>query len=174
MYQEGSLDAPMAPTPSKTFGPFFSQDLPYDGDWELVPEGHPGAIEIRGRVLDGAGEPVPDALLELWMGTMGTRRILLRTGTGTAGFGRCATTPDGLYRFRTIRPSVPYMLLLVFARGLLRPMLTRIYLQDGPDPLLDTLDPRRRATLIALERSAGVYGFDVRLQGEEETVFLGT
>jgi protocatechuate 3,4-dioxygenase alpha subunit len=64
------------------------------------------------------------------------------------------------------------MVLLVFARGLLRPVLTRIYLRDGPDPLLDVLDPGRRATLIAREESAGVYGFDVHLQGERETVFL--
>ncbi|GII84743.1 protocatechuate 3,4-dioxygenase subunit alpha [Sphaerisporangium siamense] len=160
-------------TPSQTVGPFFAHALPYDQDWELVSETHPGAIEIRGRVLDGAGEPLPDALLELWTGTSGPRGALRRKGVGTSGFGRCATTPEGFYHFRTVRPDGAYMALLVFARGLLRPVLTRIYLRDEPDPLLDMLEPARKATLIARERSENVYEFDVHLQGEKETVFLG-
>ncbi|XVQ81913.1 protocatechuate 3,4-dioxygenase subunit alpha [Microbispora siamensis] len=159
-------------TPSQTVGPFFGYALPYAGDWELVPEGHPGAVTINGRVLDGAGEPVPDALLELWTGEPGDRAALGRGGTGISGFGRCGTAPDGSYRFRLTPPSRPYAALLVFARGLLKPVRTRVYLADAPDPLLDSLDPARRATLLARPEGQDVYRFDVRLQGEEETVFL--
>lgn len=160
------------PTPSQTVGPFFGYALPYDQGPDLVAEGHPGAITVEGRVLDGAGEPVPDALLELWLGETGTRRALDRTGEGVSGFGRCPTGADGSYRFRTARPAGPYLAMLVFARGLLRSVATRVYLQDGPDPLLDTLDPARRTTLIAEPVGEGAYRFDVRLQGEGETVFL--
>ncbi|MEO3791282.1 protocatechuate 3,4-dioxygenase subunit alpha [Nonomuraea sp. B10E15] len=158
-------------TPSQTVGPFFSHALPYERDWELVPEGHPGAITLTGRVLDGAGEPVPDALLELWLGFTGDRGALSRQGGQVSGFGRCATAPDGTYRFRTAPPPGPYLSLQVFARGLLRSVLTRVYLEDVPDPLLDVLEPGRRATLIAAG-SGDSYRFDVRLQGAEETVFI--
>ncbi|MBP2703982.1 protocatechuate 3,4-dioxygenase subunit alpha [Microbispora sp. RL4-1S] len=159
-------------TPSQTVGPFFGFALPYADDWALVPEGHPGAVLITGRVLDGAGEPVPDAVLELWTGETGTRGALARGGPGASGFGRCATEPDGSYRFRAAPPAGPYYSLTVFARGLLRQVLTRIYLEDRPDPLLDSLPPGRRATLIARPDDAGAHRFDVRLQGEGETVFL--
>ncbi|MEU7911227.1 protocatechuate 3,4-dioxygenase subunit alpha [Microbispora bryophytorum] len=159
-------------TPSQTVGPFFGFALPYAADWELVPEGHPGAATITGRVFDGAGEPVPDALLELWTGEGGDRGALGRGGSGVSGFGRCGTAPDGSYRFRLAPPARPYAALLVFARGLLKPVWTRVYLADTPDPLLDSLDPIRRATLLAQAEGHNVYRFDVRLQGEQETVFL--
>ncbi|MFI7037403.1 protocatechuate 3,4-dioxygenase subunit alpha [Microbispora rosea] len=159
-------------TPSQTVGPFFGYALPYAADWELVPDGHPGAVTITGLVLDGAGEPVPDALLELWTGEGGDRGALSRSGTGVSGFGRCGTAPDGSYRFRLAPPSRPYAALLVFARGLLKPVRTRVYLADVPDPLLGSLDPARRATLLARPEGQDVYRFDVRLQGERETVFL--
>lgn len=159
-------------SPSQTVGPFFGFALPYAGDWELVPEGHPGAVTITGRVLDGAGEPVPDALLEIWTGDSGTREALRRTTAGASGFGRCGTAPDGSYRFRLAPPARPYAALLVFARGLLKPVRTRVYLADVPDPLLDALEPNRRATLLARPDGQNAYRFDVRLQGEEETVFL--
>lgn len=161
----------MPATPSQTVGPFFAHALPYEHDWELVPERHPEAITLTGRVWDGAGEPVPDALLELWLGRTGDRGALRRGDGGVSGFGRCATDPDGRYRFRTIRPSGPYLSLQIFARGLLRSVLTRAYLEDLPDPLLDGLDPARRATLLATGKG-DTYEFDVRLQGEGETVFL--
>ncbi|MEV1248275.1 protocatechuate 3,4-dioxygenase subunit alpha [Nonomuraea sp. NPDC050022] len=158
-------------TPSQTVGPFFSHALPYPHDWELVPAGHAGAIMLTGRVLDGAGEPVPDALLELWLGRTGDRGALLRGDGEVSGFGRCATAPDGSFRFRTARPEGAYLSLQVFARGLLRSLLTRVYLEDLPDPLLDGLEPERRGTLIATG-SGDRYRFDVRLQGDGETVFL--
>ena len=159
-------------TPSQTVGPFYGFALPYAADWELAPEGHPGAVTITGRVLDGAGEPVPDALLELWTGEAGARGALDRAGTGACGFGRCGTAADGSYRFRLVPPARPYLALLVFARGLLKPVRTRVYLADVPDPLLGSLDPAGRATLLARPDGQDAYRFDVRLQGEGETVFL--
>jgi protocatechuate 3,4-dioxygenase alpha subunit len=161
-------------TPSQTVGPFFAHALPYAHDWELVAPGHPGAIILQGRVFDGAGDPVPDAFLELWTGVSGDRGVL-RRGDGVSGFGRCATAPDGSYRFRTARPPGPYLSVQVFARGLLRSVLTRAYLEDAPDPLLDGLEPGRRATLLATPLAGAeeeTYTFDVRLQGTGETVFL--
>jgi len=158
-------------TPSQTVGPFFSHALPYPHDWELVPATHPEAITLAGRVLDGAGDPVPDALLELWLGRTGDRGALLRGDGLMSGFGRCATDPDGSYRFRTVRPAGSYLSLQIFARGLLRSVLTRVYLENRPDPVLDSLDPARRATLLASGKD-DTYRFDVRLQGEGETVFL--
>ncbi|RBQ17559.1 protocatechuate 3,4-dioxygenase subunit alpha [Spongiactinospora rosea] len=150
---EGGATA-ATPTPSQTVGPFFGHALPYpEGPW-AVPEDHPGAIELRGRVLDGAGVPVPDALLEICQPGI---------------FGRCPTDPDGRYVFRTARPAT-YISMLVFARGLLKPVWTRVYLNDD-DPFLATLDEPRRATLVARPED-GFYHFDVRLQGEGETVFL--
>ncbi|WP_336215159.1 dioxygenase family protein [Nonomuraea sp. LPB2021202275-12-8] len=160
-----------AATPSQTVGPFYSHALPYPKDWELVDDTHPDAITLSGLVRDGAGDPVPDALLEIWLGRTGDRGALRRGEGGLSGFGRCATAPDGSYRFRTTRPEGPYVSMQIFARGLLRSVLTRVYLADRPDPFLDSLDPARRATLIATGEGSA-YRFDVRLQGEGETVFL--
>ncbi|WP_219471222.1 protocatechuate 3,4-dioxygenase subunit alpha [Nonomuraea rhizosphaerae] len=161
----------MTLTPSQTVGPFFSHALPYAHDWELVPDSYAGAVTLTGHVYDGDGAPVPDALLELWLGQTGDRGVLRRGSGLVSGFGRCATAADGSFRFRTARPSGPYLSLQVFARGLLRSVLTRVYLEDRPDPLLDSLEPARRKTLIA-EGADGRYRFDVRLQGDGETVFL--
>ncbi|WP_199484840.1 dioxygenase family protein [Actinomadura craniellae] len=145
------------PTPSQTVGPFFHYALPYEGGPETVPPGTPGAIVLHGRVLDGAGDPVPDALVEIWH--------------PDAGFGRCPTGADGEYRFTTAR--APYLAVLVFARGLLKPVATRAYLAPDPaDPLLAAVDPARRDTLVAAVAGPGEYRFDVHLQGERETVFL--
>jgi len=136
-------------------GPFFSYALPYAGGHLVVPEDHPDAIEVRGRVLDGAGEPVVDALLEICQPGL---------------FGRCETGPDGSYRFRTARPD-GYIPLLVFGRGLLKPVWTRICL-TGDAPFLAEVDPARRSTLVAVPEGERAYRFDVRLQGDGETVFF--
>ncbi|MFD8527857.1 protocatechuate 3,4-dioxygenase subunit alpha [Streptosporangium canum] len=145
----------LPPTPSQTVGPFFAHALPYAEGPFAVPEDHPDAIELHGRVLDGAGEPVPDALLEICQPGL---------------FGRCPTEADGSYRFRTARPDT-YIPLLVFARGLLKPVWTRVYL-TGDAPFLAGLDPVRRGTLVASPSGERSYRFDVRLQGDQETVFL--
>jgi protocatechuate 3,4-dioxygenase, alpha subunit len=155
-------------TPSQTAGPFFSIGMCADPMNELVPAGSAGAIEIRGRVIDGEGEPVPDAAVEVWDGSAGR-------------FGRCGTGADGGYRFVAGRPgpaaeAAPHLAVLVFARGLLKPLLTRIYLPDeaeanAADPVLSALEPDERATLVARPADGGL-AFDIRLQGDGQTTFF--
>ena len=177
----------LSPTPSQTVGPFFAFGLPYEGGPEVVPGWREGAIAIRGRVLDGAGDPVPDALVEIWQAD-GSGRVargggaLRRDPHGFSGFGRCPTDAAGVYRFTTLRPGAsgadaPYIAVAVFARGLLKPVFTRLYLPEdaaahATDPLLSQIPEDRRATMIAERGTDGVYRFDIRLQGEGETVFL--
>ena len=166
----------MTATPGQTVGPFFHQALPYDGGPDLVPAGHPDAIRLTGRVFDGDGEPVPDALLELWQADADGRApqvpgSLRRDGTFT-GFGRAATDTEGRYAFTTLRPDAPFLSLTVFARGLMHRLFTRAYLPGHhDDPFLATVPDGRRATLLAHD-DGGDLRFDVRLQGDGETAFL--
>jgi len=166
------------PTPGQTIGPFYGFALPYAGGPDLVPADHPDAIRLGGRVLDGAGDPVPDALLELWQTGSDGRPVqepgsLRRTADGPfTGWGRVETDPEGRWAFTTLRPGTVYWALTVFARGLLDGLRTRIYLPEHTDdPFLATLPPDRAATIVAAAVEGG-YAFDVRLQGEGETVFL--
>jgi protocatechuate 3,4-dioxygenase alpha subunit len=177
----------LKPTPGQTIGPFYGYALPYDGDSELVPPGHPGAIRLHGQVTDGAGDPVPDALVEVWQAdpTGVIPRApgsLHRDGFTFTGWGRSSTDTTGRYSFSTVAPGAtvsgtpPYFAITVFARGLLNRLFTRAYLPGGDaalaaDPLLASLDADRRATLVATADERG-YVFDVRLQGHGETVFL--
>ena len=166
------------PTPGQTVGPFFHYALPYDGDDQLVPRGAPGAIRLHGTVYDGAGAPVPDALLELWQADASGEVVqqagsLHRDGWTFTGFGRSATDAEGRYSFTTLEPgeSAPFFAITVFARGLLHRLFTRAYLPGTSGALLDALDPDRRSTLVTTADGSG-FRFDVRLQGEDETVFL--
>lgn len=172
------------PSPAQTIGPFYGFALPYEGDNLLVPVGHPGAVRLHGRVLDGNGAPVPDALVELWQPDAEGQVVraegsLRRDGVTFTGWGRAATDPGGHYWFSTLSPggldgAAPFFALTVFARGLLDRLLTRAYLPGpatGSDPFLASLDPGRRATLVAVPDETGLR-FDVRLQGDDETVFL--
>ena len=189
----------LPPTPGQTVGPFFGYALPYACGNELVEAGAPGAVRLHGTVFDGAGAPVPDALIEIWQadpaGAVVRRSgAILRDGTFT-GWGRAETDREGGYWFRTLNPGatepgrVPFFAVTVFARGLQDRLFTRAYLPDattddvalvpGPlenDPLLASLEPERRATLVADREPDGSLRFDIRLQGgppgEEETVFL--
>ncbi len=177
----------MMRTPSQTIGPFFGFALPYGDGPRVVPEWHPGAIRIAGQVLDGAGEPVPDALAELWQpdeqGAISRETgSLRRHAPAFCGFGRCSADIDGAFWFSTVKPgpvggAAPYAVLLVFARGLLKPVATRIYFPDdagahATDPVLSLIEAQRRPTLIAVRTGDRQYRFDVRLQGENETVFF--
>ncbi|WP_300643659.1 protocatechuate 3,4-dioxygenase subunit alpha [Nocardioides sp.] len=166
------------PTAGQTVGPFFHFALTYDGDSELVPRGAPGSVRLHGTVTDGAGEPVPDALLELWQadesGAVVQRAGSLgRDGWTFTGFGRSATDAEGRYSFTTLVPgeAAPFFAIAVFARGLTHRLFTRAYLPGASDALLERLDPARRATLLAAADADGLV-FDVRLQGDGETVFL--
>ena len=171
----------MKPTPGQTVGPFFAFGLTYDGDSRLVVPGTPGAVRLHGRVLDGAGDPVPDALVELWQPDA-TGEVVQRTGSlrrdghTFTGWGRSATDLTGTYSFTTVRPGGPFFALAVFARGLAQRLFTLAYLPGhDDDPLLATLPADRRATLLTTEDEHG-FVFDIRLQaderGEGETVFL--
>ena len=146
------------PTPSQTVGPFFGFALPFEGG----PDAASGAeaVRIEGRLLDGAGEPAPGGLVELWGGSQ---------------FARCDTDNEGAFHFTVLRPlREPYLNVTVFARGLLRHLATRMYFPDAAnrrDRVLDRVDPARRRTLIA-QADGAVLRFDIRLQGESETVFF--
>ncbi len=120
-------------TPSQTVGPFFEFGMVTKPS--LVDEGSAGAIRVEGRVLDGEGEPVPDGLVEIWQAGVDGRYE-----DGHRGWGRCQTEADGGYAFTTVKPGIvrdadgtahaPHLTVLCFARGLLKPVLTRIYFPD--------------------------------------------
>jgi protocatechuate 3,4-dioxygenase, alpha subunit len=174
-------------TPGQTIGPFYGYALPFERGNELVPSSFPGAIQFHGTVLDGAGLPVPDALLEIWQADAGgiiphATGSLRRDGWTFTGWGRAATDDEGRYSFTTVEPGATtpgaarFIAVTVFGRGLLNRLFTRAYLPAGPsDQLLASVPADRRHTLIA---EADQYGlrFDIRLQGgpdgEDETVFL--
>ena len=169
----------MIETPGQTIGPFFGFALPYAGDSQLVPPGHPDAVQFSGLVLDGDGVAVPDALIEIWQpdaeGSVAARAgSLRRDGFAFTGWGRAATDNSGRYSFSTLRPGgeAPFIAVTVFARGLLHRLFTRAYLPGyPPDGLLSSLPENRRRTLVALEECASLT-FDIKLQGADETVFL--
>jgi len=185
------------PTPSHTVGPFYGYALPFRGGEDIAPLGHPDTVTVRGYILDGEGNPLPDAFVELWGAdpdgnvstTDGSMRRdpasgehLGRNGVEFTGWGRIQTDADGHWYARTLRPgarghSAPYISVCVFARGLLVHLFTRVYLPGdeaalAADPLLARLDEARRDTLIAKDEGNSTYRFDIRLQGEGETVFL--
>ncbi|HWU10034.1 MAG TPA: protocatechuate 3,4-dioxygenase subunit alpha [Streptomyces sp.] len=187
-----------APTPSQTVGPFYGYALPFPGGNEVAPAGHPDTVTVHGYVLDGLGAPVPDAIVETWQpapdgsraGLPGSLRhdpssgkVIGRNGVDFTGFGRAPTDAAGHWFVRTLRPGgAPYLCAAVFARGLVHHLYTRVYLPDllgedggqeaAGDPLLGSLDAGRRATLIATRTDPRTYRFDIRLQGDDETVFL--
>jgi protocatechuate 3,4-dioxygenase alpha subunit len=165
-------------TPGQTVGPFFHGALSYPGGGDLVPPGSPDAIRLHGHVYDGAGDPVPDALLEIWQpgpdgDVVRTGGSLRRDGWTFTGWGRAETDATGHYTFSTLLPGGPdpFFAVLVFARGLTNRLFTRAYLPGARNTLLAGLDPQRRDTLIAVPDAQGLV-FDVWLQGPNETVFL--
>lgn len=169
-------------TPSQTVGPYFALGLTWpDGAHVVAPE-TPGAFWVRGTVYDGAGDPVPDAMIETWQADPDGR-----FGAHFRGLGRAGTDPEGRYAIWTVkpgrvpdregRPQAPLLAVSVFARGLLHRVVTRIYFGDeaeanAADPLLSTLPEAARATLVAAPGPDGGYTFDVHLQGENETAFF--
>ena len=183
------------PTPSQTVGPFFHYALLDSDQSKLVAPDHPWAIRIWGTVRDGADEVVPDAMLEIWQANSAGRyahaeddREDLPLQDGFTGFGRCPTDAEGRYEFVTIKPGVvpgpegqpqaPHILMAIFARGLLKPLVTRIYFPDeeaanANDPLLSSIeDPDLRSTLVASAVDDGSLRFAMKLQGEGQTVYF--
>ena len=173
-------------TPSQTVGPFFAFGLPFEAGERLVDS---DGVWIAGAVYDGGGDPVDDALVEIWQANRAGRynhpedpRAELPLEEGFVGFGRCATGEHGEFRFYTFKPGAtaphaPHINVIVLARGLLRHLFTRIYFPDeddanASDPLLSSIEePAVRETLIARPDDGGLR-FDIHLQGERQTAFL--
>jgi protocatechuate 3,4-dioxygenase alpha subunit len=160
-------------TPSQTVGPFFSLGLCTAPQHHLVDPGRADAIRLGGAVLDGEGAPVFDAMVEIW------QRDERGEHPPGFGWGRCGTDSDGRYEFVTVRPGgpgAPFVSVLVFARGLLKPLPTRMYFPDEPanadDPLLRALSADERAGLVGSAAGEAAIRFDIRLQGERQTTFL--
>ncbi|HEX2692363.1 MAG TPA: protocatechuate 3,4-dioxygenase subunit alpha [Kofleriaceae bacterium] len=153
-------------TPSQTIGPFW-HSLADAALADLTRCGATGSrLALTGRVLDGSGAPVDDACIEIWQATP-------LASPEFPGWGRCATDAQGGFRFVTLAPdaSAPYLAVAILARGLVKPLWTRVYFADAGDPLLARLPPARRATLLAQPQADGWHWF-IRLQGDGETVFL--
>ena len=181
-------------TPSQTVGPFFSYGLFFGGEDTLVNDETQGErIILTGQVMDGDGEPVTDGMIEIWQPDANgyfnhpNDPNHANADPHFAGFGRSETVDNGTYRFRTIKPgaiaanvgAAPYINVRVFARGMLIHAVTRVYFSDEAanthDPALAAVDATRRGTLIAQRIEFGdlpVYRFDIRLQGDGETVFF--
>jgi protocatechuate 3,4-dioxygenase alpha subunit len=183
------------PTPSQTVGPFFSIGLSALCRPNIECAGEKGnRVTIRGQILDGDGEPVPDALLETWqMEGVAKKpdqveRTIERTETLPFGFGRIATNESGEFQFCTMKPAArrdadgtihaPHLVVLVLMRGLLRHLVTRIYFageaSNEEDVVLKLVPAERRKTLLATSSLGGDNDlrWDIHLQGERETVFF--
>jgi protocatechuate 3,4-dioxygenase alpha subunit len=189
----------LPPTPSQTVGPFFHFALLTEDRSKLAAPDHPSAIRLEGTVYDGAGEVVPDAMLEIWQADGAGHYVHPRgDGEGPApkdgfsGFGRCGTDDEGRYEFLTIKPGpvpgpdgparalqAPHIWVSVFARGLLKRAATRVYFPDeeeanAADPVLASIeDPGLRSTLVARPVVGdGALRFDIHLQGDLQTAFF--
>ena len=185
-------------TPSQTVGPYFAYGLTpqqYGYDFsslaapQLVDENTPGErIRVTGRVLDGEGLPVSDAMIEVWQADAAGSYPGASRQDGFTGFGRVGTgtDPHNRFWFDTVKPGVPpdgqapHLNVIVFMRGLLSHLYTRIYFSDedalnAGDAVLGSVDETRRQTLIANREEAPggtVYRFDIHMQGPSETVFF--
>jgi len=169
-------------TTSQTVGPYLHIGLTWLITEDLAPAGVAGErVSIEGRVIDGAGEPVNDALVEIWQADAAGRY----GGKNFRGFGRSATDEAGRFRFRTIKPGrvagpngtlqAPHLAVNVFMRGQLKHLVSRIYFPDEPanaeDAVLARVPAERRGTLVA-RRAGGKLQWNVILQGKDETVFF--
>ena len=180
----------LGPTPSQTVGPFFHDALLDEDRSELVSPDHPEAIRIEGTVYDGEGEPVSDAMVEIWQANGAGRyddRQDLPLDEGFSGFGRSETDAGGRFSFVTVKPGpvpdpdggtqAPHIMVSVFARGLLKRVVTRICFPDeeeanANDAVLSSVDDLEfRRTLVAHD-GGDALRFDIYLQGENQTAFF--
>lgn len=196
-----ALEASFGPTPSQTVGPFFAYGLTaaqyqYDFDQPFdavvaLPTAEGTHIVLEGRVIDGDGKPIPDALVEISHPDSAGRypaSVEDAKARGFRAFGRVGTgtDPENRYVFRTLKPGplgagqAPHINVIVLMRGLLLHAFTRVYFSDeekanAADPVLASVPADRRGTLIAKRADKGgqvVYTFDIHMQGEKETVFF--
>jgi protocatechuate 3,4-dioxygenase alpha subunit len=188
-------------TPSQTVGPFFAYVLtPHEYETREIfshdlatPDAAGQTIRVEGYILDGDGEPIVDAMVEIWQADGDGSYVASESkpGINTAfkGFGRSDLDTNGFFGFRTVMPGqvpgpngaaqAPHINVGIFARGLLNRLFTRVYFEGQPanatDPVLALVPEDRRPTLIATRRERGeetVYTFNIRLQGDGETVFF--
>ena len=174
-------------TPGQTVGPFFAFGTDFDRKHQLVFPHSPGAVVLGGRVLDGAGNAVPDSMVEVWQADSDgsiprARGTLSRDDHTFTGFGRAFTDDDGHFEFWTREPGsvdgeAPFFSVIVYARGLPDKLHTRFYLPgqaelQAEDRLLSSLSAEERATLVLDRTPEGWLQKDIHLQGEKETVFL--
>ena len=198
-------------TPSQTVGPFFAYGLAPNGrcQWDpngsyswketvgdnlITPDTSGQKIRIEGRITDGDGAPINDAMLEIWQADAQGRYAhprddRARPNAKFKGFGRSAADKDGNYSFDTVKPGAvagpggqpqaPHIVFCIFSRGMLRQIYTRLYFSDeaanAGDPILTLVPADRRGTLVAHKSMRGelpIYRFDIRVQGENETVFF--
>jgi protocatechuate 3,4-dioxygenase alpha subunit len=198
-------------TPSQTVGPFFAYGLAPKGrcQWDpkgsyawketvgdnlITPDAAGTKIRIEGRITDGDGKPIDDAMIEIWQSDAQGRYAHARgerprPNAKFTGFGRSATDKGGIFSFDTIKPGAvpgpngkpqaPHIVVCIFSRGMLRQVYTRLYFSDDPsnvgDAILNLVPAERRGTLIAHKQPGGavpLYRFDIRVQGDNETVFF--
>ena len=185
-------------TASQTVGPFLKIGLVREGQEYVVPKNTNGALKVQGRVYDGEGKPVPDAMIEIWQANVHGKynhpedlsdAELVK---GFNGFGRSCTDEEGCFFFVTVKPGrvaglgntlqAPHMAINVFARGMLKQQVTRLYFSDeihanSEDPVLNSIeDAEVRDTLVASkvddQNGMTCYKFNIHLQGEKETAFF--
>ena len=177
----------LGPTPSQTAGPFVSIGTEWMADGRMVSDGSPGAVVITGRLFDGAGDAVTDAMIEFWQAD-GDGRFPPESAPGWSGFARVLTDAEGRYRLVSVEPGrvgtpdgvlqAPHIDVSIFARGLMQRLVTRIYFSDqeaanATDPVYSSATEAQRAHLVAtIAGDSGAYEFDIRLQGDEESVFF--
>jgi protocatechuate 3,4-dioxygenase alpha subunit len=178
---------------SQTIGPYLRIGLEWMQIEDLAPPGIAGQrVRLEGRLLDGEGQPVNDAAVELWQanshGKYASSEDAQEKPVEAAfrGYGRSLTDDAGRFRFRTIMPGrvpgpdgrlqAPHLLITIFMRGLLKQLVTRVYFPDEPsnaeDPILNLVPAERRATLVARKAGEGALEWNVILQGKNETVFF--
>jgi protocatechuate 3,4-dioxygenase alpha subunit len=183
----------LLPTASQTVGPYLHIGLAWLTTDRLAAPDCPGQhLKIEGRVLDGDGRPVPDALVEIWQADANGRyahpedKHDAPVPAGFRGFGRVPTDADGRFRFFTIKPGpvadpdgglqAPHLLVSVFMRGLLKRLVTRVYFPDEPrnadDRVRRRVPAKRRGTLVARRVAADELEWNIILQGAGETVFF--
>jgi protocatechuate 3,4-dioxygenase alpha subunit len=185
----------LIPTPSQTVGPYFHLGLAWLTTTDLAKNASAGErIVVAGSVLDGDGNPIPDAVFEVWQANAYGKYAHPEDtqdrpiDPGFSGFGRIPTDNDGHFRFITIKPGptpgpgntmqAPHIIVTLFMRGMLRQLCTRIYFSDeaanATDPVLGHIEDRARRNTLIARRSADApeYRWDIRMQGENETVFF--
>ncbi len=178
-------------TPWQTVGPYFAVAIPSPGQNRPFPSGYPGErIRIEGLVLDGNGQPIPDALIETWQadadGRFPSGATISDNRPSFVGFAQVPTDDSGRFGFETVMPGqveaptgtvqAPHLAVSVLARGILGRLATRLYFEGHPanatDPILSLVPGPRRSTLMATRTAPNRFHFDIRLQGPNETVFF--